>query len=103
MFDCPMLPQKYIANPKKVADGSQHCCNFFPTGRERPDVHSLVPELKGFYDLTYNFRRQLDFTAVRPPCLNRQNRQKIAQDLSHRRGLYFVNEPFGGRNESTDK
>ena len=29
--------------------------------------------------------------------------RNIAQDLSHRRGLYFFNEPLRGRNERTDK
>jgi hypothetical protein len=66
---------------------AEAAAKFFPTGRQRPDMHNLVPELKGFHDLTYDFRRQLDFTAVRPPCLNRQSRQEIAQDPFAPEGL----------------
>jgi hypothetical protein len=82
---------------------AEAAAKFFPTGRQRPDMHNLVPELKGFHDLTYDFGGNLILPPSGHLALTGKVGRKSRRILSHRRGLYLVNKPFCVRNESTDK
>jgi hypothetical protein len=47
----------YIEEPKKIADSSQHFCEFFPAWRRRPRMHDVIPVLNCLFNLPYELPR----------------------------------------------
>jgi hypothetical protein len=83
MFHSPMLSQQNITDPKKIANGSQHTSKFLLTGRRRPDMHNLIPKLKGVLNSLYKFNGSV----IGLPSLHLAVAGRVGRSLRRRRAL----------------
>jgi hypothetical protein len=102
VFYSPVVTFVYVADPKEVTDSLQHVYQFLSSWRRLPAMHDPIPEHHRFVDFAYQLAREGHWPTITPLCIDRQGRQKIAQDFSNWGSLYFLHKPICCGNEFTD-